>query len=374
MRERHAAYYLALVEHAESLGLGGDRRLWLDRLERELDNFRAARRWFVAHEDGERAQRLCASLYRLLVYRGHANEGRAALKEALALGGAESATRARALHFLGSLAWTQGDFRAAVEHQREGLVLRRQIGDEQGIVWSLAALGIASTMMGDLGMGEILLEEARAAGRSGEDRYIFGLTLSLSALTAYLGGHRQIAREHAQEALAVANEHGLPSIRCMALTTLGTLHFLDGDVEVATNVLENALHTAEGLGEVFLIVRAALSLAVVATAAGHVQRARSLLAQGVSLAHQMGNRHSVAQALEGVAAFVAGLGRPGRRAVPGRRGGGDSRRARSAAQPDGASAPRTAPRTIRAVGLRRRRHLVAGPGCCPRLAQLEVSS
>src|SRR5437762_4701727 len=56
VHERHAAYYLALVEHAESRGLGGDRRLWLDRLERELDNFRAARRWFVAHEDGERAQ------------------------------------------------------------------------------------------------------------------------------------------------------------------------------------------------------------------------------------------------------------------------------------------------------------------------------
>ena len=256
----------------------------------------------------KRAQRLCASLYRLLVYRGHANEGRAALREALALGGAESATRARALHFLGSLAWTQGDFRAAVEHQREGLVLRRQIGDEQGIVWSLAALGIASTMMGDLGTGEILLEEARAAGRSGDDRYISGLTLSLSALTAYLGGQRQPARAHAQEALAVANEHGLPSIRCMALTTLGTLHFLDGDVEVATNVLENALHTAEGLGEVFLTVRAAMSLAAGRAAAGQLQRARSLLAQGVSLAHQMGNRHSVAQALEGVAAFVADSG------------------------------------------------------------------
>jgi non-specific serine/threonine protein kinase len=309
LRQRHAEFFLDLVEHAEAVGLGEARRTWLDRVERELDNFRAARRWFVGRADGERAQRLCASLYRLLVYRGHASEGRAALLEALALDGAPPATRARALHFLGSLAWTQGDFTAASAYQREALHLRRQIGDENGMVWSLAALGIAATMTGDLAMGEILLDEARETGRAGADRYVYGLSLSLSALTQYLGGNREAARRFAHEALDEADRNGFASIRCMALTTIGTLHYRDGDLATATRVLERALETAEAVGEVFLIVRAALSLALVAADAGETRRARSLLAEGVSLAQQMGNRHSVAQALEGTAGFAALQGR-----------------------------------------------------------------
>ncbi|HEY3059541.1 MAG TPA: tetratricopeptide repeat protein [Chloroflexota bacterium] len=303
--ERHARYYLQLVEAAEPEALGKARRRWLDRLEQELENFRAARRWFVAHADAEGAQRLCASLYRLLVYRGHASEGRASLLEALALPGGSAAARAKALHFLGSLAWTQGDFAAAREYQQEALTLRRQLGDQTGMAWSLAALGIAATMLGQFDIAEPLLEEGCRTSRAGDDHYIHGLSLSLSGLTAYLRGDKPTALEQARAAMDVATDHGFPSIRCMALTTIGCVSFLDGALTSAISALESALATAEAVGEVYLIERAALNLAMVATALGDPVRARSLLAEGVGLAQQLGNRHHLAQALEGVAAFAA---------------------------------------------------------------------
>jgi len=303
--ERHARYYLQFVETAEPKALGQARRTWLDRLEQELDNFRAARRWFVAHADAEGAQRLCASLYRLLVYRGHASEGRASLLEALALPGGSPWVRAKALHFLGSLAWTQGDFAAAREYQQEALTLRRQLGDHNGMAWSLAALGIAATMLGQFDIAQPLLEEACRSSRTGDDHYIGGLSLSLSALTAYLRGDCPTALEQARAAMDVATDNGFPSIRCMALTTIGCVSFLDGALTSALSALESALATAEAVGEVYLIERAALNLAMVATAMGDTLRARSLLAEGVGLAQQLGNRHHLAQALEGVAAFAA---------------------------------------------------------------------
>jgi predicted ATPase/DNA-binding XRE family transcriptional regulator len=160
LHERHARYFLNLVELAEPRALGDQRRVWLDRLELELDNFRAARRWFVGRADAEAAQGLCACLYRLLVYRGHASEGRASLLEALSLNGGAPATRAKALHFLGSLAWTQADYTAAASYQHEALAVRRQIGDRTGLAWSLAALGIVATMHNEFDDGKALLEEA----------------------------------------------------------------------------------------------------------------------------------------------------------------------------------------------------------------------
>jgi predicted ATPase/DNA-binding XRE family transcriptional regulator len=305
LHERHARYFLNLVELAEPRALGDQRRAWLDRLELELDNFRAARHWFVRRADAEAAQRLCACLYRLLVYRGHASEGRASLLEALALDGGSPATRAKALHFLGSLAWTQADYAAAVGYQQEGLKLRRQIGDRTGIAWSLAALGIVATMRNEFDVGKALLEEACLISRPTDDRYVLGLSLSLSALTDYLSGDFDEALAVAHEALEVAHTSGFASVRCMALTTIGCVGYQHGDQVGATHALEEALATAEALGEAFLIVRAALNLAVLASDGGDTVRARSLLAESIGLAQGLGNHHHVAQSLEGVARFAA---------------------------------------------------------------------
>src|SRR5438094_173819 len=59
LHQRHAAYYAALVQDTEQRAQTTARKTWLDRLELELDNFRAARRWLVARGDGEAVQRLC---------------------------------------------------------------------------------------------------------------------------------------------------------------------------------------------------------------------------------------------------------------------------------------------------------------------------
>src|SRR4029078_11440461 len=61
-RDRNARHSLALAERAERALIGPDQRTWLDRLERELGNFRAALRWAVDRGDSALALRLAAAL------------------------------------------------------------------------------------------------------------------------------------------------------------------------------------------------------------------------------------------------------------------------------------------------------------------------
>src|SRR6266852_7591803 len=83
-RQAHAGYFLHLAEEAEPALKGPLLVVWLDRLEREHDNLRAALQWALEKGRGEIALRLGIALERFWVVRGLRNEGRAFLDRALA--------------------------------------------------------------------------------------------------------------------------------------------------------------------------------------------------------------------------------------------------------------------------------------------------
>src|SRR5579871_915705 len=76
LRRAHAAYFLALAEGAEPALKGAEQAVWLERLEREHDNLRAALRWAVESAEGEMGLRLGGALWRFWYVRGHLSEGR----------------------------------------------------------------------------------------------------------------------------------------------------------------------------------------------------------------------------------------------------------------------------------------------------------
>jgi predicted ATPase len=78
VQERHQAFFVALAEEAEPQLTGAEQRLWLERLETEHDNLRAALEWRAE----EAVLRLAGALWRFWWVRSHFGEGRAWLGSA----------------------------------------------------------------------------------------------------------------------------------------------------------------------------------------------------------------------------------------------------------------------------------------------------
>lgn len=191
VRTAHAAYYLASVERLELPLLQEHQAAWLDRLDAEHDNIRAALAWVTERDDATAAQRFVGVLWRFWQLRGHIVEGLDWHRRVLNMTGTTPPTvRARALDGAGALTSIAGHHEAAVTFWDEAIRLRRQTGDPAGLARSLHMLGINWQHRGDLARALPLLEEAVDLYRHATDprdvcwRYLaighLGLALAVS--------------------------------------------------------------------------------------------------------------------------------------------------------------------------------------------------
>ena len=103
VRRRHAAYFQDYAAIAEARIVGPEERAWLEQLEAEHDNLRAALRWLIEQGDANGALGLSGSLRLFWQARGYLREGRTWLDAALALDGGEASyARASVLSGAGS--------------------------------------------------------------------------------------------------------------------------------------------------------------------------------------------------------------------------------------------------------------------------------
>src|SRR5258708_15640257 len=111
----HALYFLTVVEEANLHLKGPQQTTWLEQLERERANLRAALAWLIEHQEAELALRFCGALWLFWYLRGYWSEGRRWLEGALGLAQAEGSTEARAnaLYRSGDLAHDQDGYAAA---------------------------------------------------------------------------------------------------------------------------------------------------------------------------------------------------------------------------------------------------------------------
>ncbi|MCC6315599.1 MAG: tetratricopeptide repeat protein, partial [Thermomicrobiales bacterium] len=247
IRRRHAAYMLGLVEQAESgQALPPS---WLDRLQAEHDDLRAALAWSVAG-DPETALRLAAGLWRFWSQRGYWSEGRGWLERALAddVGGSPAA-RAAALIGVGKLANEQGDLVHARRCFDEGLNLARQIGDERAAAYARQGLGIVASNQSEFDHAAALFEVALVQFRSLGDEAAIGRCLSDLGLVADREGQSDRAIAYYEEALPIARSTGDETFAALLLSNLGSAYITAGDWSRGEAMTAEALDRSRILGD-----------------------------------------------------------------------------------------------------------------------------
>jgi predicted ATPase/DNA-binding CsgD family transcriptional regulator len=307
IRRVHATFYLTLAEQAEPELTGPEQRRWLDRLEVDLDNLRAAVDWAVGSAGGAGvpapalALRLAAALWRVWANRGHLTEGRDRLERALAVADHDDPVRATAFQHLGNLALDMGDYATARASYQSSLALCRERGDRAGVARALNGLGLLAGFTGDYAAATRYHEEALALRRELGDALGLGNSLTnLGNLAGWLGDLDRAA-PLLDEALIVRRELGDTGAVAYALLNLGELARLRRDLPNAESLLQQSLALFEEVGDKLGVGYALHCLGRTAYAAGQTGRAFGLLGEAIRLRRQLGDSRGTIEALETVA-------------------------------------------------------------------------
>jgi predicted ATPase/DNA-binding SARP family transcriptional activator len=247
--DRHAEFFVSLVE-ASSTGLAGsDERSWADRLAAELANLRAAHRWLLDTGKATLSLRLAAGCYRWAFAGAPAEVSAWAAETAARFGDAPDLNLAGALATAAVGAWRQGDHERAIRLASRGVTLGA--GHPGPTRWALDALGDASIIAGRYQQAIDAYEAGIRLSQAADDvPTLANGTGSVALALAYQGDAAEATRRAdalLEKAASVAN----PS-------TIGWAHYFAGEVRLdsrpdeALPMLRRALAEAERAGNRFL--------------------------------------------------------------------------------------------------------------------------
>jgi predicted ATPase/class 3 adenylate cyclase len=314
-RRRHRELFLTLVEEAEPHLTGSDQVSWLNRLEAEHDNLRAALDGLLGAGDTEGALRMTGSLSRYWSVRGHFSEGRESSERALGGPGGSSAARAKALIGLGNLAYRQDDIGRAKACYAESLTRYRELGDKAGMARSLSGLaGVVRDGEGDYVRARALFEESLALFRELGDAWGAALVLGNMGFGAQYAGDYAEAAALFRESLDLNRRLGNKFGIAFATEHLGGVAAAQGDVDRAKQLLEEGLVLFQELGDEAFEAFARADLGVLNWLQGDYGEARRLLHRSVVVFREAGDRWNVGRSLLRLARIALSEGEPDRAA------------------------------------------------------------
>ena len=287
VRARHLAAYLELAERAASELSGPSQRTWLDRLEADADNLRAALDRAEAIPDPEAAARLGFALWRFWQQRGYLREARRRLT-ALEAHGWDLApkTHARLLEALAGVAYWQADFEASRPWYETALEIWRTLGDRREIANGLYNLGSSNIPAlrrgGDSRDTETWRRARTDLDEALENYEAIGDRLGQGNVQWGIGGLYYFASEVAEaEGWYVRSlEHfraaGNRTMEAWALHMLGSAVLKQGRTDSAADMLRHALRHFHEAGDLSGITMVVDDLSAVAVTEGDLPRAARL--------------------------------------------------------------------------------------------------
>lgn len=302
LRGRHLDFFLKFAEEAEPELYGADQVAWLNRLERERENMRAAIAWSLASEARVgTALKLVGALGKFWEMRGYFREGREYLSETLSkIRDRNTTAYAKALFAAGNLAFEQSDFLTARDLLAQSASMYRELGPASniGLATSLRVGGYAVTEMGEYSTALPLLKESLDIMR--ELKFDRGIAEALRQLGWYKfrTGALDDAAMAFEEALPLARKIGNHYEMSIVLSGLADVVLYQGDIARAAALEEESLRIAREIGYTWRVPAALGSLAWIAIRQGELEKAAAMLGESVTLRREMGERGGTAWCLE----------------------------------------------------------------------------
>ncbi|CAN5793323.1 hypothetical protein BH23CHL4_BH23CHL4_20640 [soil metagenome] len=311
VRQRHASYFLSLIEKAEPKLRGRDQLAWLGDLEAGRANLRAALEWSIERGETETALRLAGALHWFWYLRGHWTEGRGWLEGALALpaNGRARGARTRALAGAGILAFAQSDYPAARVQLQQSITMCREQRDLAGSAYAMHFLGMTALLPGDYAASRVLFEESVATFRLVGDSW--GLAMSLCSLgVAVIQLEIDDPPLFFEESLALFRELGDRYGLAQALHYFGEAARARGDYSAARKLYEEGLTFYRALGHRNTAASVTHNLGYLAQQEGDLRRAASCFAESLAVHAEHGDQRNTGHCLGGLAGIIGLLGQP----------------------------------------------------------------
>jgi len=282
---RHARYFLALAEEAEPLLRGGDQVEWLDKLEVENGNLRAAIGKSLETGDVRTAARFGWALRMYWTLRARQGEGRLLMEQTLERDSGElpARTRARALNALAVCMYGSGNPERMISISEESVALFRQAGDRDGEAHAPGMIGFAALQMGDLDRATTIFEKVLEKLREQRDAWTAAHILNHLAVAPLRRGDYRRAAGYAEEALGLTQQTGDRLAAQTALQILAQSAWASGEHEEATRYFRASLLFASELADRVNVAYCMQGLAVAAWSLGETRRAALLLGAAESL-------------------------------------------------------------------------------------------
>ena len=250
LRAAHRDHYLALAETAAPHLIGHGQIEWLDRLQLEFDNLRAAISYSLEDPNPTAGLRLGRALCYFWLYREPRAEGAVALSAALDRPDAQQPTipRGRALVAAGMLlTMITDEYNAAAARAQEALAIARALADEHLRAEALHVLALTNESRGNEQAHLELTGEGLALALALDDPHLTALLLMTKGSSPHLS-HAEQART-VEQSLELSRQAGNNVLYLHTLNNLSYLEMEGGEISVPRARLAEAVRLAREIGD-----------------------------------------------------------------------------------------------------------------------------
>ena len=304
LKDKHLEYFLHYIERRDKDLAASERVDWLNRVEAEHDNLRAALEWSLsASVDRQLCFRLAMPLGEFWDWRGYLDEGRDSFSKVLTKPGFSDLSLERA-ELLFQNAWFaiyQSDIQGGLPLLEESRSIYRKL-HPQGMRGEADVLNSLASIEIDSGEARDALKHAQMALEIAEEiNYLQGVSWAHHMLGVALGhlGEYEPAWKHLETSLELNTRVGRSSISL--LSNLGELAVRQGDDEKGMGYLQQSLELARQAKDKWNIAANLGTQGWIALRQGNIEQARQLLEESIAVRGDIGDKGGIAWCLEKLA-------------------------------------------------------------------------